>query len=107
EVFGPVVVVMSFSDEKEAIKRGNDTKYGLAASIWAKDQGLIKRVSDGIKAGVVMVNCQFSAFPGTPCGGYKQSGFGRELSVETLDLYTETKSVLSYAGTKPLTPLTL
>ncbi|MFC2947997.1 aldehyde dehydrogenase family protein [Virgibacillus sediminis] len=107
EVFGPVVVVMKFTDEKEAIKLGNDTKYGLAASIWAKDQGLIQRVSDGLQAGVIMVNCPFSAFPGTPFGGYKQSGFGRELSIESLDLYTETKSVLSYAGSKPLNPLNL
>lgn len=107
EVFGPVVVVMTFTDEKEVVQLANDTKYGLAAAIWAKDQGLIKRVSDRIQAGVVMVNCPFSAFPGTPFGGYKQSGFGRELGIETLDLYTETKSVLSYAGRKPLNPLNL
>lgn len=107
EIFGPVVVVMKFKDEKEAIKLANDTKYGLAASIWAKDQGLIKRVADGIQAGVVMVNSPFSAFPGTPFGGYKQSGFGRELSIETLDLYTETKSVLSYTGSRPLNPFNL
>ncbi|GIO23626.1 aldehyde dehydrogenase [Oceanobacillus sp. J11TS1] len=107
EVFGPVVVVMKFSDEKEAIKLGNDTNYGLAAAIWAKDQGLIKRVSDGLQAGVIMVNCPFSAMPGTPFGGYKQSGFGRELSIESLDLYTETKSILSYAGSKPLNPFNL
>ncbi|WP_085992299.1 aldehyde dehydrogenase family protein [Oceanobacillus senegalensis] len=105
EIFGPVVVVMKFKDEKEAIQLGNDTDYGLAASIWAKDQGLVKRVTDKLQAGVVMINCPFSAFPGTPFGGYKQSGFGRELSIETLDLYTETKSVLSYAGAKTLNPL--
>lgn len=107
EIFGPVVVVMKFSDEKEAIKLGNDTEYGLAAAIWATDQGLIKRVSDGLQAGVIMVNCPFSAMPGTPFGGYKQSGFGRELSIESLDLYTETKSILSYAGSKPLNPFNL
>ncbi|WP_461176674.1 aldehyde dehydrogenase family protein [Virgibacillus ainsalahensis] len=107
EVFGPVVVVMKFTDEKEAVKLGNDTEYGLAASIWAKDQGLIKRVADKLQAGVIMVNCPFSAFPGTPFGGYKQSGFGRELSIESLDLYTETKSILSYAGSKPLNPLNI
>jgi aldehyde dehydrogenase (NAD+) len=104
EIFGPVVVVMSFKDEKEALKLANDTKYGLAAAIWAKDQGLINRVASGIQAGTIMVNTPFSAFPGTPFGGYKQSGFGRELSIETLDLYTETKSVLSYIGPKPLNP---
>ena len=107
EIFGPVVVVMSFSDEKEAIKLGNDTQYGLAAAIWATDQGLIKRVSDGLQAGVIMVNSPFSAMPGTPFGGYKQSGFGREMSIESLDLYTETKSILSYAGSKPLNPFNL
>jgi aldehyde dehydrogenase (NAD+) len=102
EIFGPVVVVMTFKDEKEAIRLANDTKYGLAAAIWAKDQGLIKRVANGIEAGIIMVNSPISAFPGTPFGGYKQSGFGRELSIEALDLYTETKSVLSYIGSKPL-----
>ncbi|MFD1348491.1 aldehyde dehydrogenase family protein [Oceanobacillus caeni] len=107
EIFGPVVVVMKFSDEKEAIQLGNDTIYGLAAAIWASDQGLIKRVLDGLQAGIIMVNTPFSAMPGTPFGGYKQSGFGRELSIETLDLYTETKSVLSYAGSKPLNPFNL
>jgi aldehyde dehydrogenase (NAD+) len=107
EIFGPVVVVTSFKDEKEAIKLANDTDYGLAAAIWAKDQGLIKRVSDKIQAGIIMVNSPFSAFPGTPFGGYKQSGFGRELSIESLDLYCETKSVLSYVGGKPLNPFNL
>lgn len=107
EIFGPVVVVMKFSDEKEAIQLGNDTIYGLAAAIWASDQGLIKRVLDGLQAGIIMVNTPFSAMPGTPFGGYKQSGFGRELSIETLDLYTETKSVLSYSGSKPLNPFNL
>ncbi len=107
EIFGPVVVVTSFKDEKEAIKLANDTDYGLAAAIWAKDQGLIKRVSDKLQAGIIMVNSPFSAFPGTPFGGYKQSGFGRELSIESLDLYCETKSVLSYVGGKPLNPFNL
>src|SRR5690606_171522 len=86
EIFGPVVVVMSFKDEQEAIKLANDTKYGLAAAIWARDQGLINRVANGIQAGTIMVNTPFSAFPGTPFGGYKQSGFGRELCIEALDL---------------------
>lgn len=107
EIFGPVVVAMKFKDEKEVIDLANDTIYGLAAAIWAKDQALIKRVADGIQAGVIMVNSPFSAFPGTPFGGYKQSGFGRELGIETLDLYTETKSVLAYTGEKPLNPFNL
>lgn len=107
EIFGPVVVVSKFKDEKEAIKLANDTEYGLAAAIWASDQGLVKRVADKLQAGIIMVNSPFSAFPGTPFGGYKQSGFGRELSIESLDLYCETKSVLSYVGGKPLNPFNL
>ncbi|WP_257349363.1 aldehyde dehydrogenase family protein [Pseudalkalibacillus decolorationis] len=104
EIFGPVVVVMKFSDEKEAISVANDTVFGLAAAIWTTDHARANRVAAKLKAGTVMVNSPFSAFPGTPFGGYKQSGFGRELCIETLDLYTETKSVISYIGGKPLNP---
>lgn len=107
EIFGPVVVVQKFSDEKEVIQLANDSDYGLAAAIWASDQALIKRVTDGLEAGIILVNTPYSAFPGTPFGGYKQSGIGRELSIETLDLYTETKSVLSYSGSRPLNPFNL
>jgi aldehyde dehydrogenase (NAD+) len=104
EIFGPVVVVMKFSDEKEAVKLANDSKYGLGSAIWTKDYGRATRVGKQIEAGIVMINCPFSAFPGTPFGGYKQSGFGRELCIETLDLYTETKSLISYYGSRPLNP---
>lgn len=104
EIFGPVVVVMPFSDEKEAVKLANDSEYGLGSAIWTKDHGRATRVAKQIQAGIVMVNCPFSAFPGTPFGGYKQSGFGRELCIETLDLYTETKSIISYFGNRPLNP---
>ena len=104
EIFGPVVVVMPFKDEKEAIKLANDSEYGLGSAVWTKDHGRATRVAKKIQAGIVMVNCPFSAFPGTPFGGYKQSGFGRELCIETLDLYTETKSVISYFGNRPLNP---
>ncbi|WP_341357301.1 aldehyde dehydrogenase family protein [Rossellomorea sp. y25] len=104
EIFGPVVVVMKFKDEKEGIKMANDSEYGLGSAVWTQNHGRATRVSKAIQAGIVMVNCPFSAFPGTPFGGYKQSGFGRELCVETLDLYTETKSIISYFGNRPLNP---
>jgi aldehyde dehydrogenase (NAD+) len=107
EIFGPVVVVMKFKDEKEAIKLANDTEFGLGSAIWTKDGARATRVANEIQAGIVMVNCPFSAMPGTPFGGYKQSGFGRELCIETLDLYTETKSIVSYYGSRPLNPLGL
>ncbi len=104
EIFGPVVVVEKFTDEKEVVKRANDTKYGLGSAIWTTNQARATRVAHQIQAGIVMVNSPFSAFPGTPFGGYKESGFGRELAVESLDLYMEDKSVLSYYGSKPLNP---
>lgn len=105
EIFGPVVVVEKFTDEADVIARANDSKFGLAAAIWTTDQGKSTRVAHQLEAGVIMVNCPFSAFPGTPFGGYKESGFGRELAVESLDLYMEEKSILSYYGAKPLNPL--
>lgn len=107
EIFGPVVVVSKFKDEKEAIKLANDTEFGLASAIWSKDGARATRVANEIQAGIVMLNCPFSAMPGTPFGGYKQSGFGRELCIETLELYTETKSIVSYYGSRPLNPLGL
>ncbi|MRX71851.1 aldehyde dehydrogenase family protein [Bacillus lacus] len=107
EIFGPVAVVMKFKDEKEAVQLANNSDYGLGSAVWTKDYARATRVSKLIQAGIVMVNCPFSAFPGTPFGGYKQSGFGRELCIETLDLYTETKSIVSYYGSRPLNPFNL
>jgi acyl-CoA reductase-like NAD-dependent aldehyde dehydrogenase len=104
EIFGPVVNIMRFKDEAEAIKLANDVVYGLAGTIWTQDVGRAHRVASAIKAGVVTVNTPFTAFPGIPFGGYKQSGFGREMGMEALELYTELKSVLMYIGERPLNP---
>lgn len=107
EIFGPVLVVSKFKDEKEAIALANDSIFGLASAVWSKDGARATRVANQIQAGIVMINTPFSAFPGTPFGGYKQSGFGRELAIETLDLYSETKSIMSYYGSRPLNPFGL
>jgi aldehyde dehydrogenase (NAD+)/betaine-aldehyde dehydrogenase len=107
EVFGPVVTIMPFEDEKDAIRIANDVKYGLMASVWTGDPARGHRLAGRIKAGTVGINMPYTAFPGLPFGGYKQSGFGRELGIETLDLYLETKSVTVNTGSKPINPFGL
>jgi acyl-CoA reductase-like NAD-dependent aldehyde dehydrogenase len=107
EIFGPVVTISRFSKEAEAVKLANDVVYGLAGTLWTKDVGRAIRVAGAIKSGVVTINTPYTAFPGLPFGGYKQSGFGRELSMETLNLYTELKSVLIYTGERPINPFGL
>ena len=83
-----------FEDEKDAARLANDSRYGLYATVWTRDGARGHRLARQIKAGTVGINMPYTAFPGIPFGGYKQSGFGRELGLETLDLYLETKSVL-------------
>jgi len=107
EVFGPVVTVIPFEDEKDAIRIANDVRYGLMATVWTGDPARGHRIAARIKSGTVGINMPYTAFPGIPFGGYKQSGFGRELGLETLDLYLETKSVIVSTGARPINPFGL
>lgn len=104
EIFGPVVTFMRFKDESDAIRLANDTEYGLSASVWSQNVGRVNRVAKALRSGSVAINTPYAVFPGVPFGGYKQSGYGRELGLETIALYSETKSVLTYIGEKPIDP---
>jgi betaine-aldehyde dehydrogenase len=93
EIFGPVVAIIPFSDEAEAIRLANDTPYGLSGSIWSRDIGRALRVAKAVRAGVLSVNSNRSVHTEAPFGGYKMSGMGRELGMHALELYTEVKNV--------------
>ena len=93
EVFGPVAAVIPFADEEEAVRLANDTPYGLSGSIWTRDGARALRMARGIDAGVLSVNSNSSVRVSTPFGGFKQSGFGRELGLHGLEGYSEVKNV--------------
>jgi acyl-CoA reductase-like NAD-dependent aldehyde dehydrogenase len=93
EVFGPVAAVIPFVDEEDAVRLANDTPYGLSGSIWTENGARALRVARAIDTGVLSINANTSVRAQTPFGGFKQSGFGRELGMHALEGYSEIKNV--------------
>ena len=98
EIFGPVVPVIPFENEDDAIRIANDTTYGLASGIQTSDLGRALRLADRIKAGTVWINTWHKYHPNAPFGGYKMSGYGREQGAEALENYTQYKTVWANLG---------
>ena len=107
EIFGPVVAVTPFEDEADAIRIANGVRYGLMATVWTGDPNRAQRLARRINAGTVGLNMPYTAFPGVAFGGFKQSGFGRELSPVAMEDYLEEKSVIVAAGSRPANPFGL
>jgi len=98
EIFGPIAVVIPFADEADAARLANDTIYGLSGSVWTRDGARALRMTRAIESGAISVNSNTSVRVSTPFGGFKQSGYGRELGPHALDSYTEVKSIYYATG---------
>ncbi|MEN5215117.1 aldehyde dehydrogenase family protein [Pseudomonas pudica] len=94
EIFGPLLSVIPFEDEDDAVLQGNDTSYGLSAAVWTRDIARAHKVVRALKAGRVWINTYGEADPAMPFGGYKQSGWGREFGQESIEAYTQVKAVM-------------